>query len=96
MARTASKCHGKSASISVSYLLPPWNKEELYKLCYRHTERASAVGDWDMLLYNTRGDRFDMNPITVKANFFEALRLCLPDGGCPDAQPSALIPQVSS
>jgi hypothetical protein len=39
---------------------------------------------WQMVLYETQRDRFDMSPIFEKPEIMEALRQNLPEGWCPD------------
>eukprot|EP00545_Synedropsis_sp_CCMP1620_P000381 CAMPEP_0119005746 /NCGR_PEP_ID=MMETSP1176-20130426/1905_1 /TAXON_ID=265551 /ORGANISM="Synedropsis recta cf, Strain CCMP1620" /LENGTH=554 /DNA_ID=CAMNT_0006957587 /DNA_START=55 /DNA_END=1719 /DNA_ORIENTATION=- len=44
------------------------------------------IGGWQLLLYDTQADRFDMSPIEDKPDVVEKLRQNLPDGWCTDAK----------
>jgi hypothetical protein len=44
---------------------------------------SSSVEEWNMLLYDTQADLFDMHPIAGKPEIVEKLRMNLPAGWCP-------------
>ena len=54
-------------------------------------EASLSLEEWNMLLYDTQADRFDMHPIANKPEIVEELRTHLPAGWCPAATVSANV-----